>query len=135
MSAFTGGLLWLSCLSPRVMEVNLADLDGNGTLDAVLANGRFGEPYTYPKEIQYQILFNDGEVNFSRQGQLPEIWNNTNVALDDLNGDGAIDIVIGGSSVLVYDNDGRGIFDNFKRLPEIRGYRRSQRRHRPRRFK
>jgi hypothetical protein len=103
---------------PRVMEVNLADLDGNGTLDAVLANGRFGEPYTYPKEIQYQILFNDGEVNFSRQGQLPEIWNNTNVALDDLNGDGAIDIVIGGSSVLVYDNDGRGIFDNFKRLPE-----------------
>jgi hypothetical protein len=100
------------------MEVNLADLDGDGYLDAVLANGRFGEPYTYPTEIHYQMLFNDGEANFTRQGQLPEIWNNTNVALGDLNRDNAIDIVIGVSSVLVVLNSGGGLFDDFKRLSQ-----------------
>ena len=96
---------------PRVMEINLADLDGDGTLDAVLANGRYGEPYTYPKEIQYQILFNDGETKFTRQAQLPEIWNNTNVVLGDLNNNRSIDIFVAGiNDYQIWLNDGNGQF-------------------------
>jgi hypothetical protein len=102
----TGCLPWPES-PPQVKQVALADLDGDGALDAVLANGRFGEPYSYPPEIQYQILYNDGQGNFTRHGVLPRQWNHHSVAVGDVNGDLAPDAVFGPGPMVAL-NDGAG---------------------------
>lgn len=108
-----GGLLLTACFtfpnSPAVVrQVALADLDGDGFVDAVLANGRFGEPYSYPTEIRYQVLYNDGAGQFTREGTLPVQWNHNFVAAGDLNGDGAVDALLGSGAPAVSFNDGAG---------------------------
>jgi len=106
-----GVLMLASCMlrwpesPPVVKQVALADLDGDGFVDAVLANGRFGEPYSYPTQIRYQILYNDGTGRFDREGQLLEKQNHCSVALGDLNGDNAIDALLG---LTIRLNDGKG---------------------------
>ncbi|MCA9970015.1 MAG: VCBS repeat-containing protein [Anaerolineales bacterium] len=101
---------------PRVRQVALADLDGDGAPDAYLANGRYGEPYTFPTEIDFQALFNDGTGAFASRTPPIESNNYTTVALADFNGDGAVDVALGGQTEAVLLNDGAGSFTRRGRL-------------------
>ncbi|MCW5844364.1 MAG: VCBS repeat-containing protein [Caldilinea sp.] len=84
--------------------VALGDLDGDGDLDALLANGA-GE--------RSQVWTNDGRGHFTLAGDLRDTGDARDVALGDLDGDGDLDALLvnaGGSPTLVWLNDGTGTF-------------------------
>jgi hypothetical protein len=94
---------------PRVQEVALADVTGNGYLDAYLAIAPNGEPYNHPDIL----LFNEGEGLFRDSGQkIENMLFTTSVKLGDVNGNGRTDLVMGWhygvKLVLNYD---QGFFD------------------------
>jgi hypothetical protein len=103
------GGLWY----PRSFAVVLADLDGDGFIDAYVGNGHTddtGEPDT--------IWLNDGEASFKNTGQKLEdpccSSNDTRaVVLADLNRNGYLDAVTAthvGSYNAIWINDGNGTF-------------------------
>jgi hypothetical protein len=67
---------------PRVQEISLADLTGNGYLDAYLAIGPGGEPYQHPD----YVLFNQGDGHFIDSGQSLDNFDSNSVKLGDLTG-------------------------------------------------
>ena len=87
--------------------VALADFDGNGTLDLVVANGGDQDDAVYS---------NDGNGNFSLTDTLgPSNANDVEVA--DFDNDGLVDIVVAASSPnLVYFGNGNGTFSNATQL-------------------
>jgi hypothetical protein len=83
--------------------VALADFDGNGTLDLVVANGGNQDDVVYS---------NDGNGNFSPRHTLGPS-NANDVAVGDFDNDGNMDIVVAASSPnLVYFGSGNGAFSN-----------------------
>jgi hypothetical protein len=97
---------------PRVQEIALADLTGNGYLDAYLAIGPGGEPYQHPD----YVLFNQGDGHFIDSGQSLDNFDNSSVKLGDLTGNGYIDAVVAHHSVSIYRNDGQGFFPFGQRM-------------------
>ncbi len=91
---------------PRVQEIALGDLNGNGYLDAYLATAPDGEPYVHPD----YLLLNEGDGRFTDSGQDFGDNSNFSVVLGDVNGDGLLDIVIGWYGIKVYTNYGSGTF-------------------------
>ncbi|MFW6070710.1 MAG: FG-GAP-like repeat-containing protein, partial [bacterium] len=86
---------------PYTREVALGDVDGDGDLDAILANTMRLLPTADNK-----FLINDGSGRFSDSG-LPVGHGGTGVALLDVDGDGDLDVVIGGMiGGAVYLNNG-----------------------------
>ena len=69
------------------MAVALGDLDADGDLDAVAANAP-ADGESQPS----QVWLNDGAGVFTGTAQLFAVSNPADVALGDLNGDGALDI-------------------------------------------
>jgi hypothetical protein len=103
--------------------VALDDLNGDGSLDAFLANGRTivapGEwPWKFHPDTPNTVWLNDGQGNFRDSGQQLGRVESLAVALGDLNGDGSPDAVVGNrGSDEVWFNDGRGNFsDSGQRL-------------------
>ncbi|MFO7625351.1 MAG: VCBS repeat-containing protein [Anaerolineales bacterium] len=96
---------------PRVQEISLADLTGNGYLDAYLAIGPGGEPYQHPD----YVLFNQGDGHFIDSGQSLDNFDSNSVKLGDLTGDGYIDAAVAHYSVSIYRNDGQGFFPSGQR--------------------
>ena len=92
---------------PRVQEIALGDLNGDGYLDAYLAMAPDGEPYVHPDSL----LFNDGQGGFTDSGQDFGDAPSFSVELGDVNGDGLMDIVVGWNGVKVYRNYGSGAFN------------------------
>jgi hypothetical protein len=90
---------------PRVQEIALGDLNGDGLLDAYLAIAPDGEPYLHPD----YLLFNDGNGRFEDSGQSFGDWPSFSVEMGDLNGDGFTDLVIGTYEVRERLNDGNGV--------------------------
>lgn len=101
---FTAAFLPLQLeAEPYTQQIVLGDLNGNGHLDAVLANTRRLLP-----NADNNILYNDGHGRFSDSGQ-PIGQGGTSVTLLDMDGDGRLEVVIGGMmGVTVYrQNNGR----------------------------
>ena len=97
-------------------EAALGDLDGDGDLDAFIAN--HSEPYNEYGSRANRVWFNDGLGYFSDSGQLLGNSFSDSVCLCDIDGDGDLDAFVGNrtgfvSSVpydRVYLNDGTGYF-------------------------
>jgi len=93
--------LYLPYDSIRTMAVFLADLDGDGDLDALFA-----------KVWGADIWWNDGIGTFHQSNQHLKYQEDTGVALADFDGDGDQDIFIGRNEdgYQIWWNDGHGTF-------------------------
>lgn len=85
--------------TPFAQQVALADLNGNGNLDAYIAIGT----HPYPDHI----LYNDGTGRFDDSLQL-DTWPSHSVTLGDLTGNGIADVLldITGGGLVLFVNDG-----------------------------
>ncbi|HEY0376964.1 MAG TPA: VCBS repeat-containing protein, partial [Pyrinomonadaceae bacterium] len=98
----------------RTYTAALADLDGDGDLDAVVGNDTLDEKVIY---------FNDSKGRFTLAGRFGDaLWPTRNVTVVDLNRDGRPDIVVANRSEdqpganYVCLNDGRGHFPSCRTL-------------------
>ena len=99
-------VLLLESTSETSASVSLGDIDGNRTLDVVLAKGRH-----WP--LNDVILRNDGKGHFSAELLANTPDRTYSAALADLDGDADLDMVVSNDNPdrkLVYRNDGKGHF-------------------------
>ena len=113
--AATGGSGIFSASNNRLgiansFDVSLGDVDGDGDLDAFVAN--FGQPN--------QVWLNDGSGGFSDSGQSLGSSDSRGVSLGDLDGDGDLDAFVATVTVKpnrVWLNDGSGKFTDSGQEP------------------
>ena len=95
-------------------DVELADLDGDGDLDAFVANHPTWQNNQYQNDGQNEIWLNDGTGNFTNSGQSLKNGLSTDVELGDLDGDGDMDAIVtnndGTYNNEIWINDGKGVF-------------------------
>jgi hypothetical protein len=98
---------WPNNTRPHSMWAALGDLDGDGDLDAYLAN-RENEGV-----VRDTVWFNQSQGAFTRVEWQPGEYESQNVVLGDVDGDGDLDALsdITGMVMLVF-NDGAGSFSN-----------------------
>jgi hypothetical protein len=109
-----GGGLLVSCIvflavflplqleaEPYTQQVALGDVDGDGDLDALLANTRRLIP-----NADNALFLNDGSGRFVPSGQ-PVGGGGTSAVLLDVDGDGDLDVLVG---LTLYGNRGNGRF-------------------------
>ena len=94
--------------------IALGDLDGDGDLDMVVANeGVPGSAFMLPPGEVNRVYINDGAGNFTGGSNIfSDAHVSRSIALDDLNGDGNLDIVVANYRAVnkVYLGDGTGDF-------------------------
>jgi len=107
--SFSDGSFNLPGDAERTGAVVLADLDGDGDLDAVFGN-LHGE--------QNRLYLNGGSGNFEPSGFFPADTDCTQaLALGDLDGDGDLDILLGNQGLNgLYMNDGTGRYSDSSSL-------------------
>ena len=94
----------LGVRSAESLDAVLGDLDGDGDLDAFVAN-----------DGRNEILINDGSGSFTETDQRPGLFTTQYVALGDVDGDGDLDAFLANSNRRpneVWLNDGAGQFAN-----------------------
>ena len=111
----TSERLTLGMDSNRSASIRLGDLDSDGDLDAVVANGRH-----WPQ--QNFVFFNQGKLRFSVMRPLGMDRGTTYACeLADLDGDGDLDVAIGNDMALgqIFLNDGKGAFKEHEPFGEV----------------
>jgi hypothetical protein len=99
---------------PLTLSVSFGDVNGNGSLDALVGNGHTddtGWPNT--------VWLNDGTGRFTDSGQQlgEQSENSVSVALVDLDGNGSLDAVFGNDWMhTIWRNDGTGQFSRITGL-------------------
>lgn len=105
----------------RCLDVELADLDGDGLLDVVLCNQ--GDDRGYMSGVQ--VLPGKGDGTFGAARLLPTAMNPSSVTVADINGDGRLDLVTANTAVdFDFDENSLTILlgngdGTFVRLPEL----------------
>jgi hypothetical protein len=100
-----GAKNWPFSIGPQTYAVALGDLDGDGDLDAYLANGENEVP------MPDTVWLNDGSGNFTDSGQQISNRESRQVILADLDQDGDLDALVADTgSIWIYRNDGQGRF-------------------------
>jgi hypothetical protein len=95
-------------------DVALGDLDGDGDLDAFIANAGVGSNTNQPNKV----WLNDGNGSFTDSGQSLGTSNSWGVALGDLDGDDDLDAFVANAfstislANKVWLNDGDGVFSD-----------------------
>ena len=97
--------------------VALADWDGDGDLDALVANG-FRDTGTYPS----LVFWNDGSGQFTDSGQRLNETQSSDLAVGDLDNDGDLDVFVANMDWPneVWLNEGGRFADSGLRLGESR---------------
>lgn len=97
--------------SGSTADVGLADLDGDGDVDAFGANTFFLDPEGVPVTDANSVWFNDGQGNFVDSGQRLGQRRSHAVAMGDVDGDGDQDALVGNDGPdELWFNDGTGQF-------------------------
>ncbi|HLE73865.1 MAG TPA: VCBS repeat-containing protein [Anaerolineales bacterium] len=100
-----GARNWPFSIGPRTYAVALGDLDGDGDLDAFLANGENEVP------VPNTVWLNDGEGRFSDSGQQIGERESQRVILVDMDADRDLDALVADTSnISIYLNNGQGEF-------------------------
>ncbi len=117
---FTDSMQALGGFRPS-LGVELGDLDGDGDLDALVSNN--------DQQLASRVWLNDGGGVFTESGQvINSNSNNWTSQLGDLDGDGDLDVFIGGGSSpsVVWMNDGDGNFSDTGQRLTFPGLRRAR---------
>ena len=128
--SFVDASLQLPTLYNESADVALVDVDGDGDLDAVIANIPYASPLSgLCSKAQNRLYLNDGTGNFSdRTDLLPLDSESTrSVVTGDIDFDGDVDLLMindgfcqyqgDGASDRFYINDGTGDFRDVQLLP------------------
>ena len=102
----TNSRLILGTYKERTASVSSGDIDGDGDVDILVANGRH-----WPG--QNRIFFNNGRGIFTVETNLGTQKSTTYATeLADLDGDGDLDIAVGNDMApnYIFLNDGKGVF-------------------------
>ena len=103
--------------------ITVFDANGDGKPDIYIASGGFDNLTPTDSLLQDRLYLNDGKNNFIKTNSLPDIRGSKScVKIDDINGDGAPDIFVGGRVVpgrypeppesYILINDGKGNFSD-----------------------
>jgi hypothetical protein len=100
-----GAKNWPFSIGPQTYAVALGDLNGNGHLDAFLANGENEVP------APNTVWLNDGTGNFQNSGQKIGERESRYVILADMDNDGHLDALVSNTGdISIYLNNGEGVF-------------------------
>lgn len=93
----------------RLGDMTLGDVDRDGDLDAIITNGHF-QTTSYPA----LVLLNNGTGQFTDSGQRLSAVTNAGLALDDLDGDSDLDLVMTNymEPCQIWLNNGSGRFED-----------------------